>query len=276
MSRNKRETGSYLESAKELSRFIPSLKKYKKRKTLKPSEKSAIARKENILRDSYTQLEDLIPVTKKQARELKDLLWQPETLIKTGTRKGQTSRHHFVQALRLRNVGKDTHIIKKIDRNIYVVSNGRTWVYWKLPDTRPKTLLKAGQQLFEEFDGEEPEEFEEREPVKPDEFDIERLIELAKQAFERPETKAVYLWAETGRVGFGMKSLSNFIHWIRQDYASYAQTEKWVNGIAILIADVDEKVSLREFASFSKSREERIEERKRNRAIYRNKRRRKT
>lgn len=257
MARRKRDLESYLESVKTLAPFIPSLKKYKKRKRLKPAEKSAIARKENILRQTYTQIDHLIPVSKRKARELRNILYEPETIIKSGKRKGQTLRHHFIQAVQLRNVGHDARILKKVDQNIFVVSNGRTWVYWKLPDVRPKALEKAGEAAF----------------TAPDAYDIERVIELARQAFENPTTKGIYLWAESGRVGFPMKRLSDFVRWIKEDYSQYANTQKWVQGIAILVADVGEQISTREWVSFTPTREQTLEARKRNRSIYRRRRR---
>lgn len=252
MSRNKRELESYLESARELATVIPSLKKYKKRKTLRPAEKAAIARKEKIFRETYTSIDNLIPLSKSQARELKDVVFQPETLIRSGPRKGQTMRHHFVQAIQLRNTGRDTKIIKKLGSNIVVVSNGRTWVYWKLPNVKPSTLEEYGEAAFE----------------TPEEFDIERVLELAKKAFQQPETKGIYLWGDKGRVGSPFPTFKQFARWIIDDYQSYTNTEKWVNGIAILVADVNERISDREWNSFGRRTEDKEQAsawRKRNR-----------
>lgn len=250
-----RDVASYLESAKELAKFIPALKKYKKRKRLTRWEKAAISRKENIVR--YTDY--LIPVTKKQARELKDILYSPQTTVKTGKNRGKIIYHHGIQAIQLRNVGKDARIIKKVDQHIFVVSNGRTWVYWRLPNTRPKTIAKYGEQAF----------------TTPEAYDIERVIELARTAFKNPETKGVYLWGESGRVGNPMPSLRQFIEWVATDYAKYTNTDRWVNGIAILVADVDERISTSEWISYGTKQEDAIEYAERQERRKRRRRRRK-
>jgi len=54
MSKQKTPTESYLRDAKALARLFPSLAKYKRRKTLRPAEKSAIARARNVF--EITQL----------------------------------------------------------------------------------------------------------------------------------------------------------------------------------------------------------------------------
>ncbi|MDE2021213.1 MAG: hypothetical protein KGJ13_12830, partial [Patescibacteria group bacterium] len=100
MSKPKRDTISYLQGAQNLAAFVPSLKKYKRRKTLKPWEKSHIARYENWLRYTLTELK---PVTKKQAKEFKNELYKPETQVKKGKNKGRFVRHGGIQAVRFRN-----------------------------------------------------------------------------------------------------------------------------------------------------------------------------
>lgn len=242
MSKPKRSVASYLESARELAAFVPSLKKYRRRKTLTPWEKGAITRKENIIR--YT--DHLIPVTKKQARELKEQLFQPETTIKTGKQKGKIIRHHGIQAIQLRNTGKNV-LIKKVRNDIIVTSNGRTWVYWSLPSSNKSVIRKAGEDAF----------------TNPDTFDIERVVELAKKAFDNPETKGVFLWAESGRVGEGTEDIESFVRWIASDYARYKNTERWVKGIAILVADVGDRISAKEWASFGTHPTKRYDKRRR-------------
>jgi hypothetical protein len=229
MSKQKRSLESYLDSARELAAFVPALKKYKRRRTLTRWEKGAITRKENIVR--YT--DHLIPVTKKQARELKDLLFQPETTVKSGPQRGRIIRHHGVQAIQLRNTGRDV-TIRKVRNDIYVSSNGRTWVYWSLPSTTKSAVQHAGEEAF----------------TNPDAFDIEKVVELARQAFENPTTKGVFLWAESGRVGEGTEDIETFVRWIATDYARYKNTDRWVRGIAILVADVGDRISAKEWASF--------------------------
>jgi hypothetical protein len=229
MSKQKRSTESYLTSARELAAFVPTLKKYKRRRTLTRWEKGAITRKENVIR--YT--DHLIPVTKKQARELKEHLFQPEYTVKSGTHRGELRRVKGVQAIQLRNTGKNV-TINKVRDDIMVTSNGRTWVYWSLPDTTKSAVRQAGEDAF----------------TNPDSFDIERVVELAKKAFDNPATKGVFLWAESGRVGEGTEDIETFVRWIASDYARYKNTDRWVKGIAILIADVDDRISAKEWASF--------------------------
>lgn len=250
--RSKRDLESYLEAVKERYRFFPSLKKYLKRKRLNRWEKAAIARKEKLLR--YT--DHLIPVSKKQQKELKDILYQPETIIKSGKNKGKIVRHKAIPAVQLRNTGRDVRIHKIVGRNIFVQSNGRTWVYWRLPKTDPKTMKKYGEAAF----------------TSPEAFDIEKVIELARQAFENPETKGVYLWADSGRVGDAQSSLRQFLQWITTDYSKYTNTDRWVNGIAILIADVGERISTAEWDSFGMLSEEAKEERRQRKQRSRNRR----
>src|SRR5690606_39614232 len=53
-NKKKQPAESYLRDAKALKRLFPSLKKYDRRKTLKPAEKAAIARARNVF--EITQL----------------------------------------------------------------------------------------------------------------------------------------------------------------------------------------------------------------------------
>ena len=137
-------------------------------------------------------------------------------------------------------------------------SNGRTWLYWRLNegnkgDTKPSRMKKFGVRSFNTITYKNDETGEEIKGPDIDDitgFDIEKIIELSRHAFENPTTKAVYLWAESGRVGIPMKSHNKFMEWIIADYSTYKQTDRWVNGLAILIGDVGEKITRKEFASF--------------------------
>ena len=77
--------------------------------------------------------------------------------------------------------------------------------------------------------------------------------ELAAQAFERIQTKRVYLWAESGRVGEGFNNLQEFIQWVVADFQKYKNVHKWVNGIAILIGEVGDKIPLEEWERSEKT-----------------------
>lgn len=228
MSRQKRPTDTYVKAAQELAQYFPNLKKYRRRKTLKPSEKGAIARKERLFVAAHA--DHLIPVDKATARLMKDKLFTYEEThtIKRGPNKGkQITRTHTFQGIQLRNTGKDVEF-KRFGKDIFVTSNGRLWAYWELPSKRPKSLQTAAQEAFE----------------------IEMAIELARKAFRNPQTKGVFLWAQSGRVGEGFQTLEEFTQWIWSDYSKYKNTERWVKGIAFLIADVNERIPLSEWAKF--------------------------
>ena len=243
MSKPKRSVASYLESARELAQFVPSLKKYKRRKTLTPWEKSYIARWENIIR--FT--DHLIKLTEKQYQELKETcaLFEPTVAIKKGPNKGKLRVYKGIRAIQLRNTGKNVSI-KKVNQNVIITSNGRIWVYWCLPSTNKSVIRKAGEDAF----------------TNPDTYDIERVVELAKKAFDNPTTKGVFLWAESGRVGEGSEDLQSFVRWIASDYARYNNTERWVKGIAILVADVGDRISAKEWATFGTPPTKRYDKRK--------------
>lgn len=244
MARRKRETESYLESVRELYPFIPSLAKYRKRKRLKPQERSRIAFIERVIRESRTVVDDLRAVPTRKLKDYEGLLYEPETMIKTGKRKGQMRRHHFFQAYSMRNVGSDFRM-EPISKDLFLATDhGRQWIYWKLKDVKPHAFAKAGKDAFN--------------------LDIDALFELARQAFDRPDTKGVYLWSNKGRVGFPMPSLRQFQRWIVDRYEEYTRLEEWVNGLAVLVADVGETISRDEWLSFQLSRAE-LEERRRER-----------
>lgn len=220
----KRPASSYLESVKRLIKFAPGLAKYKRRKTLKPSEKAAIARKENILR---YHTEHLVPVSKKLSKELKPVMFAPG-----------------IRAVELRNTSPGA-TIRQVGKDMTVTSNGRTWLYWRLDreDVTTKAgMSKAAAKAFkideyeEEFSGEDEDEEQERNL-----FPIERVAELAGLAFDELKPLAVYLWAPSGRVGRGFESLKQFNMWLAENWSAdrYSSQEKWVNGIAILLNDPD-------------------------------------
>jgi hypothetical protein len=251
LSRIKRDTQSYLEAVKELAPFIPSLRKYSRRKkNLKPQEKAAIARAENIFAEA--KADHLVPVNKRTARIMHDQLYryEHETTIKRGQRKGQKyTKIYTFQGIQLRNTGKDV-TIKRVNRDMFVTSNGRLWVYWQLPDTSSPAMRKAGREAFNEASV------------------IDQAIELARKAFKNPETKGVFLWATSGRVGEGFETLEEFIKWIWTDYSTYQNTERFVKGIAFMIADVGDTISTAEWSSFGtppdQYRKNRAKRRKRN------------
>lgn len=200
----KRTDKQWIQKAKELSKFAPGLKKYKlnmlyKGGKLNSGQKSAISHKEKILRFS----DNLFPVSAKQAKKLKGLLFAPG-----------------VQAIQLRNTAPGAKIVR-FKKDMVVTSNGRTFIYWRLESVKPRAMKKAAKQAFEEFTAT---------------FDIEQLAELAKKAFAKLKPVRIYLWAEAGRVGEGFRVFDEFVQWLYEDYSQYKNVERWVNGIAIQVA----------------------------------------
>lgn len=215
----KRSTEDYLASAKKLSVLVPGLKKYRRRKTLKPAQKGAIARRERQLKN----IPYLFPVTKKQKRKLgKGKMFLPG-----------------VQAIQLRGVqeGAEIKIGKKGD--IFITYNERRWIYWSLDmetvRSRPK-MRKAGEAAFAKM------------------FPIEKIAEMAAEAFARSDVKEVRLWAHAGIVGDSFEDLPAFIRWVNEKwnqgrymgeqerlggniYSNPSDPGKWVNGLAILLED---------------------------------------
>jgi hypothetical protein len=232
-----------LDAAKRLAQFAPALKKYRRRKRFTPHEKAAIAHKEKLLR--YT--DHLIPLTKKQYRELKDQAFIPTRYFterqrekfRTGEKKEPVpyKNNQGIFAIQLRNTSEHARI-KKVKNDMIVTSNGRTFLYWKLPIHQPrnpkktekedeqinkrsqKLLKEAAKKAFENVTGA---------------FPIEQIAELAKRAFKSVKTKQVFLWAESGRVGEGFHNFDEFVQWLWESYSQYRNVERWVNGIAIQI-----------------------------------------
>lgn len=248
MSKQKRETASYIESVKQLAKFAPSLKKYKRRKKLRPAEKGAITRKENLLR-FHTQT--LFPVNKKLAKELKGQLFAPG-----------------IHAIEFRNTAPNAKI-HKVGQDLVLTSNGRTFLYWRLDREDVKSTKGMAKAAAKAFDIDEyEEEFgDNTEELPPDLFPIERVAELAGLAFEQLKPLAVYLWAPSGRVGSGFESLKQFSMWLAENWHAdrYTQQEKWVNGIAILLNDPNFRKPFSTMKPFDPDRDPRKPPKKRKR-----------
>lgn len=213
-----RTTDDYLASARELSRLVPSLRKFRRRKTLTKSNKATIRRREKQLKN----IPFLVPVTKKQAKNLgRRKLFLPG-----------------IQAIQLRNVTPDAQI--KINRRgqITVVEHDRRWIYWSLDRNTVRSrrgMREAGAKAFAK------------------QFDIERVSDLTAAAFKRYRVQQVHLWAHAGIVGEGFEDLQQFVMWVNEKwnqgryvttryrvgspdiYTEPSDPGKWVNGIAILV-----------------------------------------
>lgn len=215
-SRKKRPTAEYLAAAKRLAKLIPSLKKYRRAKDLTPQQKSAIARREKQMRYA----DHLIPLTPKQAKKFAKQLFAPG-----------------IHAIQLRNTAPDAKI-RLFGRDFIVTSNGRDFLYWRLPIrakrnpdktlAEDKSINKRSQRLLKEA-------AEKALTNIRGAFPVEQIAELAQKAFKKIKVKQIFLWGETGRVGEGFHTFDEFVQWLYESYSQYRNVERWVNGIAIQI-----------------------------------------
>ena len=119
-----------MQSAKRLAQFAPSLRKYRRRKTLNRWEKAAIARKENKLK--FT--DQLFPLTATQSKKLKD----KDALVGGG-----------IRAIRLRNTAAGASV--RVARNkIEVKSAGRQWFYITIDPPDGDLLAAAAERIYAE------------------------------------------------------------------------------------------------------------------------------
>lgn len=219
--RKTRTADDYLNSARNLSSLVPSLKKFKKRKTLTKNEKRQIRRREKQLQN----IPFLVPVSPAQAKKLGN-----RKLFKPG-----------VRAIQLRGVeqGQRININKRGD--ISTSDGNRHWIYWTLPKAVVRSrrgMRDAGSSAFNK------------------EFPIDKVADLAAKAFKQFEVQEVRLWAHAGIVGEGFQDLPAFIRWVNSKWQNgryitvrqYANEDiysdpsdpgKWVNGIAILVENPD-------------------------------------
>lgn len=214
--RTKRPTKEYLDAAKRLSKFVPSLKKYRKVKELTRWEKAAIRRREKQLRYA----DHLIPLTAKQAKTFK------RQLFAAG-----------VHAIQLRNTAPDAKI-KIFGRDMIVSSNGRQFLYWKLP-IRSKRILDKTPAQNAAINKRSQRVLKEAANIALNKgigsFPIEQIADLASKAFKKMKgkIKQIYLWSEIGRVGEGFRTFDEFVGWLYESYSSYQNVERWVNGISL-------------------------------------------
>lgn len=215
-----RSTDDYLASAKSLSKLVPSLKKFKARKTLTKSEKASIRRRERQLKN----IPFLVPVTKPQAKKLgRQKLFLPG-----------------IQAVQLRNVQAGASI-KIRGKDIEVQQNGQRWIYWALDRDTVRSrrgMRTAGDKAFNK------------------QFPIEKVSDLTAKAFAKYRVQQVHLWAHAGIVGDAFEDLQQFIMWVNEKwnqgryvsthykvggdiYSTPSDPGKWVNGIAILVENTD-------------------------------------
>lgn len=197
----KRSDRSYVESARKIAHLVPSMKKYAKQhlKTarLTPSQKAAIAHKENLLRYAH----HLIPVKGKTARELKDELFAPG-----------------INAIQLDHTN-DTAKLIRVRKGLMLTNNGEQWLYWRL-NAAPRNMKRGAEKAFGDLRAA---------------FPMERIAALVKKAFDHSRASQVHMWTTQGRVGEGFRSLKQFLRWFNRAYGGYSETHKWVRGVAILL-----------------------------------------
>ena len=209
-----RSTESYLNSAKELAKLVPRLKKYRRRKKLSKYDKYSISKAEKILRG----VRDLHPVTKKQARKLKS-----KKLFAPG-----------VRAIRLRGVPPETKIKISKRGDIELVYKGTRWIYWSLDreTVRSKRGMKsAASKAFQK------------------QFPIEIIGGMAETAFKKLNVQAIALWTHAGRSDATFSDLKAFVYWVNEKWNAgrymradqYGELKdesdpgKWIEGLAIEI-----------------------------------------
>lgn len=197
--------------------MVPSLKKFKTRKTLKKSEKASIRRRERQLKN----IPFLVPVTQKQTKKLgRKKIFLPG-----------------VQAIQLRNVSSDAKIKILKRGDVEVIQGSQRWIYWSLDRDTVRSrrgMRKAGADAFNK------------------QFPIEKVSYLTALAFKAYKVQQVHLWAHAGIVGDAFEDLQQFVMWVNEKwnqgryvsthykvagdiYSTPSDPGKWVNGIAILI-----------------------------------------
>lgn len=132
MSRKKkRPTSNYLSTAKQLNKFISSLRKYSRRKTLSRWEKAAITRATKRLKHEGGTA-NLFPLTKSQVKRIKD----KSVIINRGG----------IKAVRFRNMPDGTKIVVRKGK-IELLSGDRRFINVRLqPDIL--VFLEAGRKIF--------------------------------------------------------------------------------------------------------------------------------
>lgn len=222
----KRPIAEYLDAARKLSKFAPGLKKYARRhKRLSPWEKGAIARKEKLL--AYTA--NLIPVSAKMAKAKPHILFVPDVYKYRRDKEGKLvynkEGHKIlekkpgkgpqgIRAILGHNFGRiDTapHINRQTD-DVELASNNRKWRLREIPDN-----AKPFKRRLEDTA----------------KYTFEHLADMARDAFNRPTTTAIYMWTNKGRAGDGFRDFDEFVLWLEKKFEKYEDPEEWMLGLAI-------------------------------------------
>ena len=210
-SRKKRPTTEYLAVARKFAKLIPSLKKYRRAKELTPQQKSAIARREKQMRYA----DHLIPLTPKQAKKFKRQLFAPG-----------------INAIQLRNTAPDAKL-KLFGKDFIVTSNGRDFLYWRLPiraKRNPEKTLRQDKSINERSQRILKEAAEKALGNIRGAFPVEQIAELAQRAFKKMKVNQIFLWGETGRVGEGFHTFDEFVQWLYESYANIVMLKDGLTG----------------------------------------------
>lgn len=195
-----------IDTAKKLKDVVPSLKKLAKKKRLTAAEKGKITR---YAKESRGALSSLVPVSASYAKR------HPDLIFKKG-----------FQAIQFRNISSDAKVVP-VGENVFIESNGRTFIYWKLHSLNKRNVKKKLGDVAER--------------AFTKDFDPELLAALADKAFKEFDVQSVYLWVHSGRADTPFDSLNQFTEYLSKWYSSggsgqaNSDPSDWVNGIAILI-----------------------------------------
>ncbi|MDE2019667.1 MAG: hypothetical protein KGJ13_04980 [Patescibacteria group bacterium] len=231
----KRTTASYLKDAARLAPIVPKLKKFRRRKTLKPYEKAQIVRYANAIPYSA----NLFPVKARIAKAKPDLLWPIYYTVKEkhkgkkNVHAGEERRMHGIFAMREDNFGNPGafHIYANSgkymegSREFSLVSNGRKWIYWSLPKSGLKKRKLPNKQIAEYG----------RRAFELEDFPIEKLQKLAELQFRKLKTFRVALWTRHGRTRAVFDDLKQFLKWVAEEWEHYKETDEWVKGLAVWV-----------------------------------------
>lgn len=212
-ARRKSDRGTskqYIQTAKKLSPYVPELRRLSNKKSLTQKEKATVTRYNKSLRH-FTGSLHAIP--RKDRKKFKG----------TEFAKG-------VDAIALNNFSTDA-TVKAINDDIIIVSNGRTWLLWRLD----KKIVRNKKGEFEQVA---------RDAFNA-QFPVELVQGLAEEAFKKLKVEAVALWITSGRADRTFGTIGAFVRWLHTRlHAGVYNADKEINdrdagsfikGLAILV-----------------------------------------
>lgn len=215
----KKQATAYKKLAKSLGKFSPDIGKLARKKRLTAADKQRISKRAKRLHN----VTDLFRITGKGAKKFKQKFGD---IFYPGT-----------EAVRLRYASENA-TIKFVDDNLFLESNGRQWLYWRLNKSTVRNkdgkLVSAAEKAFDA------------------QFPIEKVLALAERAYTELKIEAITLWTEQGRADTTFSELRDFARWVAQhwqngNYIRYdtrtgeihdeSDAGKWINGLAILLKE---------------------------------------